>query len=58
MASITKNESELTSYRQLVAANQLEVRIITDPRPVDWVLTGYVWNDDKVWKPNEFWTNI
>ena len=55
MAAITKNESELTSYHQLVTTNQLEIEVIIDPRPSNWVLTNGVWNDDKPWKDNEFW---
>lgn len=55
MASITKSESELTSYRQIVATSQLEIRVIVDSRPIDWILTGGVWNDDKNWKDTEFW---
>lgn len=54
-ASVTKSQSELVSYTELVATNQMEIRVIIDSRVPNWIMDDGTWDDTKVWKDNEFW---
>jgi len=57
MASAVKDESDLVSYRHLVAVHQLSITVITDNVPHVWIMDDGTWDNTKVWKNNEFWTN-